>query len=739
MQVIATAVHVDHGKSTLARALTGMEPDRWAEERRRGLTIDLGFAWMDLPGGQRLAFVDVPGHERFIPNMLAGLGPVPAVMMVVAADGGWMPQSAEHLAAIDALGISRGLLVVTRAGLADPGPAERRAAAEIAATSLGAVQAVAVSAVTGAGLPELRGALARLVGGLPVPDPGAPVRLWVDRAFSIKGSGTVVTGTLPTGTVRTGDELLLTPSLRPVRVRAIESMDQPAGQVRGVARVALNLRGVARDIPARGMALVRPGRWTLTSIIDVRMVPRAGAPSLPRELIVHTGSARTPARVRVLGGGAGLDAAPGDAVLDPGDAVLAPGDAVLDPGDAVLAPGDAVLAPGDAVLDPGDAVLDPGDAVLAPGDAVLAPDEAVLAADEAVLAADEAAALPGQGPVSGAPLIARLTLRDPLPLHAGDRVLLRDPGAAGLFMLGATVLDVAPPPLRRRGAARAAAQDLARWPDPPGARDLLRRHGPLRTASLAAMGVTGAPEPVAADWLADEAFWAEARDRLAALVAEHAARDPLSLGVPIEAARAALSLPDRRLAEALAADAPGVTMTEGYLRPGRPAASAEPARAAPAQVPSPVQVPGPSPAQVPGPSPAQVPGPSPVQVPGPSPAQVPEPLARAVRALRSDLAGDPFRAPEADRLRELGLDARAIAAAARAGLLLRVSEQVVLAPGADADASAVLAGLPQPFTTAEARKALGTTRRVAIPLLEFLDRARITERLPGDRRRLRAR
>ena len=298
----------------------------------------------------------------------------------------------------------------------------------------------------------------------------------------------------------------------------------PPGQVRGVARVALNLRGVARDIPARGMALVQPGRWTLTSTIDVRLAPWAGAPRLPRELIVHTGSARTPARVRVLGGGAGPDAAP----------------------------------------------------------------------DEAVLAPDEAAALPGKGPVSGPPLIARLTLRDPLPLHAGDRVLLRDPGAAGLFILGATVLDVAPPPLRRRGAAAAAAQDIARWPDPPGARDLLRRHGLLRTAALAAMGVTGAPEPVATDWLADEAFWAEARDRLAALVAEHAARDPLSLGVPIEAARAALSLPDRRLAEALAAGAPGVTMTEGYLRPGRPAASAEPA--GPAASAEPARA-GPSPAR----------------------------------------------------------------------------------------------------------------------------------------------
>ncbi len=284
-QVIATAGHVDHGKSTLVRALTGMEPDRWEEERRRGLTIDLGFAWMNVPGGPRIAFVDVPGHERFVPNMLAGLGPVPAVLLVVAADGGWMPQSAEHLAAIDALGISRGLLVVTRADLADPGPALRRARAELAATTLTGAGAVAVSAVTGTGLPELRRALATLAGALPVPSPAAPVRLWVDRAFSIRGSGTVVTGTLPAGTVRTGGELLLTPSLRPVRVRGIESMEESAGQVRGVARVALNLRGVPRDIPARGMALIEPGRWTLTGTIDVRC-QLTGVDRLPQELAV---------------------------------------------------------------------------------------------------------------------------------------------------------------------------------------------------------------------------------------------------------------------------------------------------------------------------------------------------------------------------------------------------------------------------------------------------------------------
>ena len=195
MQVIATAGHVDHGKSALVRALTGMEPDRWAEERSRGMTIDLGFAWLTLPSGEQLAFVDVPGHERFVPNMLAGVGPVPGVLFVVAADEGWMPQSAEHLAVLDALRIRHGLLAVTRSDLADPGPALAQAAAEIAATSLGAVESVAVSAVTGAGLPELRAALARMAAALPGPDPGAAVRVWVDRAFSITGSGTVVTGT----------------------------------------------------------------------------------------------------------------------------------------------------------------------------------------------------------------------------------------------------------------------------------------------------------------------------------------------------------------------------------------------------------------------------------------------------------------------------------------------------------------------------------------------------------------
>jgi selenocysteine-specific elongation factor len=621
VQVIATAGHVDHGKSALVRALTGMEPDRWAEERRRGLTIDLGFAWMTLPDGERLAFVDVPGHERFVPNMLAGVGAVPAVLFVVAADGGWMPQSAEHLAAIDAIGIRHGLLAVTRCDLADPGPATRQALEHLARSSLGSVEAVAVSAVTGAGLPELRAALGGLVASLPVPDAAAPVRLWVDRSFSIRGSGTVVTGTLPAGTIRSGQELLLTPSLRPARIRGIESLAEPVPSASGVARVALNLRGIAADVPARGMALVEAGRWTLTRLLDVRLsLPSCSSPALrlPQDMTVHIGSARTLARLRPLG-------------------------------------------------------------------------------------AEETG-------------VARLTLREPLPLHVGDRLLLRDPGSAGVTILGATVLDVAPPELVRRGAAAAAGRELAAWPDLPAAADLLRRHGLLRASAVAAMGVTAGdesslPPPVTASgWLADPARWGELRRQLAEVVAAHARRDPLAIGLPPEAARAALRLPDRTLVEALAR--PGVS------------------EAAPEGAPSRVWLDG---AYLRLGEPQKAP-----QAQGPAPTLPPQVIA-GVRAVLADLADAPFMAPEAGRLRELGLDGRAIGAAVRAGLLLRVTEQIVLAPGAEAQAARALAGLPQPFTAAEARQVLGTTRRVAIPLLEFLDRAGITQRLPDDRRRVRLR
>jgi selenocysteine-specific elongation factor len=621
MYVVATAGHVDHGKSTLVRALTGMEPDRWAEERRRGMTIDLGYAWMTLASGEKLAFVDVPGHERFVPNMLAGLGPVPAVMFVVAADGGWMPQSAEHLAAVDALGVRHGLLAVTRSDLADPGPVTRQALAEIARTSLGTVEAIPVSAVTGQGLDDLKAALTRLLAtlsGQPAPArdisprgaTAAPVRLWIDRSFTIRGAGTVVTGTLPAGTVRNGQELLLAPSDRTVRVRGLEALGEPADAVSGVARVALNLRGIPADLPARGMALIEPGRWTLTSELDVRITPAPADPhpKFPPGLLVHIGSARTRARVRLL-----------------------------------------------------------------------APDSSY----------------------------ARLQLKDPLPLHVGDRVILRDPGAAEMAIYGATVLDPFPPPLARRGAGVAAVRELSAWRGTPTAADLLRRHKLLRASQLAAAGLADLPEPVARDWLADPEHWAWLRTELPKVVTAFCAKDPLAPGMPAEAARAALSLPSRDLVAALAA-ANELVLDGAYLRTFTKQAP-ESGEGAP-----------------PGPVNRSVPA-----------GQLPPRIADAVQSVLDGLAGDPFAAPDTERLRVLGLDARALAAAARVGLLLRVADLIVLAPGADKEAARVLAGLDQPFTTSQARQALRTSRRVAIPLLEYLDRNRVTERLPGDLRRIR--
>ncbi|GAB3978213.1 selenocysteine-specific translation elongation factor [Actinoallomurus acanthiterrae] len=576
MHVIATAGHVDHGKSTLVRALTGMEPDRWAEERRRGMTIGLGYAWTTSPSGERIAFVDVPGHERFVTTMLAGVGPVPAVMIVVAADEGWMPQSAEHLAAIDALGVRHGLLVVTRADLAEAGAARDQAAAEIARTGLGQVEAVTVSGATGAGLPVLRDALDRLVARLPAPDVAAPVRVWVDRAFTIKGSGTVVTGTLPAGTIQVGAELRL--DGRPVRVRALQTLKEAADTVPAVARVAINLRGVDRDEVARGMALTSD-EWTVTDLVDVRL-HGAAARTLPREPVLHIGSAAVPVRLRPLG--------------------------------------------------------------------------------------DDT---------------ARLVLTRPLPLHIGDRALLRDPGARRVA--GVTVLDVRPPALRRRGAATARAQELASGT--PDAATLLRRYGLIREHDLRAMGVSPDAEPVAADWLADPPHWAALRHRLAEEVRGHAAADPLNPGLPVEAARSALGLPDRRLVDALVE--PPLRLGAGRIH--------EPGGAA-----------------------------------------LPQPIADAVRRLRDDLEKEPFRAPEAGRLAELGLTERALGAAVRSGALLKIADGIVLLPGADAEAARVLAGLPQPFTVSEARHALGTSRRVAVPLLEHLDRSRVTVRAEDGRRTL---
>lgn len=580
MHVLATAGHVDHGKSTLVRALTGMEPDRWAEERRRGMTIDLGFAWVGLPTGETVAFVDVPGHERFVGNMLAGIGSVPAVLFVVAADEGWGAQSAEHLDALNALGVRHGVLVITRADLAEPDTALELALGEFVGTSLADLPSVVVSARAGTGLAELRQALHHLTAELPEPDKAADVRLWVDRAFTIRGSGTVVTGTLAGGTLAVGDKLTLHPSGSSVTVRGLQSLGQTRETVEATARVAVNLRGVALDDVSRGAALVSPDRWLTTTVVDVASRSLAG-PRLPTEAVLHIGSAAVPARIRMLG-----------------------------------------------------------------------------------------------------PANARLSLAAPLALRIGDVAVLRDPGRRRIAA-GLTVLDVRPPSLSRRGDSGRRGAALAQQDGRPDGVAELRRRGVLALPELVAMGASAPHPPLVGEWLVDEQLRRELESRSATAVRAYVQSHPLESGMPLEMLRRELSLPDNRLVTAILP--PTLIAEQGRVRSGDDSSG------------------------------------------------LPDDVRRAVDIVRADLLDDPFAAPSGVRLAELGLDRRELAAAVRSGALLKIAEGIFLLPGADSDAANRLASLPQPFTAGDARSALGTTRRVIIPLLEWLEQHRFTRRTPtGD-------
>ncbi|WP_375502256.1 SelB C-terminal domain-containing protein [uncultured Jatrophihabitans sp.] len=587
MHVLATAGHVDHGKSTLVRALTGMEPDRFAEERRRGMTIDLGYAWTRLPSGEQLAFVDVPGHQRFIANMLAGLGPAPAVLFVVAADEGWSRQSAEHLAAIDALRVQRAVLAVTRSDLADPGPALADARAQLAASSLGVVEAVAVSGATGAGLDVLRAALDRLVASFPAPDDQAPIRLWLDRSFTIRGAGTVITGTLAAGCVAVGDELtvLTADGTRTATVRGLQSTGAGHASLGAVARVAVNLRGVPDADVGRGDLLLTPGAWHLTDTFDADLESRVTA-ALPGELVLHVGTAAVPVRLRPLGGRA-----------------------------------------------------------------------------------------------------VRLSTSRPLPLRAGDRAVLRDPGRQSVAA-GVLVLDPDPPALGRRGAAAARAATLADGRPRLDAAEEVARRGLVRRDHLRRLGLDVDALPGEGEWLVDPPCWAAWAEQARRAAAEHAAIEPLEPGLPLPALRRALGLPDAGQVLGHVVREAGLVMDGGRVT--LPSAERSLGRAE-----------------------------------------------RAVHELEQRLRADPFAAPEREELSRLGMGPRELAAAARLGRLYRVSPEIVLLPAAIPLAVERLRALPQPFTTSSARQALGSTRRVVVPLLEHLDDLGRTERVGAGSRRVR--
>lgn len=584
MHVLATAGHVDHGKSTLIRALTGSDPDRLAEEKRRGLTIDLGFAWTEIEGAGEIAFVDVPGHQKFFSTTLAGLGPVPAVLFVVAADQGWRRQSGEHLAALDALGVEHALLVITRSDLAAPALAATIASEQLAATSLVGSPWVAVSAQTGSGLGALRTAIATLVNRLPPPEPPRRQRIWIDRAFTITGTGTVVTGTLGAGTISVGDGFELNGAT--VTVKALESLGRPAVSLTGTARVAIALRGVDRELVSRGDALLAPGMWSPTSIIDVRTTKPVEPQALPRELILHLGTAAVPVTQRELSANH-----------------------------------------------------------------------------------------------------LRLTLASPLPLAVGDRALLRDAGRQQVIG-GVIVADIDPPALDRRGAAVRRAHELAARGDALDPAVEIGRRPFATIGALASIGLTidpvSLPPGVAA--LDGRLLTTTALRRLSENLALAVEGTPT--GINAETLRERLGVPTpAAFAELVAAD-PGLGITAG----GR-------------------------------------------VVQGGS--VVPGDLVEVAALLANRWTADPLDAPTADELRELGLDGRALGILQSLGLLVRLSDAVVVGPSAVATALEVLQTVEAPFTASEARSALGSSRRIVLPLLGYLDSQRLTARAADDRRRLR--
>ena len=307
MYVIGTAGHVDHGKSTLVEALTGINPDRLAEEQRREMTIDLGFAWLTLPSGKSVSIVDVPGHERFIKNMLAGVGGIDAALLVVAADEGVMPQTEEHLHILDLLGIEHGLVVLTKRDLVEEewlALVEEEVRERLAGTVLAGARLVPVSARTGMGLDELKYALDALLLQTPTRTVarGAP-RLPVDRVFTVGGFGTIVTGTLLDGPLALGDELAIQPGHAHGRVRGLQTHGAKTERALPGTRVAVNISGLSIDQIHRGDVVTLPGTLRPTEMIDLKLRLVANAPrSLVQNdaLDLFVGAAEVACRITLL-------------------------------------------------------------------------------------------------------------------------------------------------------------------------------------------------------------------------------------------------------------------------------------------------------------------------------------------------------------------------------------------------------------------------------------------------------
>jgi selenocysteine-specific elongation factor len=611
MHVIGTAGHVDHGKSALVERLTGIDPDRFAEEKRRGLTIDLGFAWLRLPSGLEVGIVDVPGHERFIKNMLAGAGGISICIFVVAANEGWMPQSAEHLSVLEVLGVHHGVVALTKSDTVDRETLDLAIAdveEHIAGSSLASARIVPFSSTTGEGIDELVAALDELVTSAPPsPDLGRP-RLWVDRVFTIAGAGTVVTGTLAGGSFEVGQEVELrgphgAPGReRRARIRTIQSHKKEVSVVGPGNRVALNLAGLDRSGAQRGDAVVFPGQWRSTSLTDafVRVLPQrlTGHDYELTEkgaLLVYVGSAETPVRMKLIG----TDA------VHPGEDAF-----------------------------------------------------------------------------------AQLYLRDPLPLSRGDRFVLRDVGRIQTFG-GGEVLEPGARPVRRSDRNRIQLLGRLRDATPDEAvRALVEAHGYLAMSdALMRAAATDVPDGVVAlgDLLVSEGSFADLAGRLRALLAEHHRSRPLETGMPRELARAALEIEPSAFHELVArlddVVADGATVR---LASHRVEFSAE---------------------------------------------------QQAVKEkLIGAIEGGGFAPPLA---KELDADQRLVRAMLDSGELIKIGDFYLTARRAAEARARVRAAIEAegPITVAQIRDLLGTSRKYAVPLCEWLDQTGATLRR-GDVRAL---
>jgi len=603
LRVVATAGHVDHGKSSLIVRLTGMDPDRWAEEKRRGLTIDLGYAWSTLPSGREIGFVDVPGHERFIGNMLAGVGPVRLVLFVVAADEGWKPQSEEHLQILDVLGVRGGVIALTKRDLVDDETLEM-AADEVrehaAGTGLSDAPIVPVSSETGEGVDALASALDEMLDQAG-PAEDARTRLHVDRVFTIKGSGTVVTGTLAGGCIDVGDAVEIYPTGIRARVRSLQTHKQAEERACPVSRVAANLVGVERERLGRGDVLAMPGMWRPTRVFDARLRPVRGlsrAITARGAFKLYVGAAEVDARLRLYG-------------------------------------------------------------------------------VTRLEASQEA--------------FARITTSGPVVLDVGDRFVVRESGR-GETVAGGVVLDTGPP-------ARPGVDPVARLTSRASAtRDelptrLVEERGAIRAAD--AYGLTGsraAGGTAVGEWLVTDMLRASVEASVVKALAAYHVEHPLDAGADLTVARRAVGAVLR------AARAPAdVALADAFLddmsERGVTAQEATAIRLASHRV------------------------------------ALEERSADVDRLLAAISGAAEATPPTVKELMAAGVARDVIDAAAREGLVVRLTPDIVVTPALVARAEATIRESgTEGITVSALRAALGTSRKYAVPLMEWFDQRGVTRR-----------